>query len=308
DPGYGPEDPRWIGAWWIGFLLQGVLQLLLTIPLALFPRRLPGQKRLPTNSEAKAKLSSGFKGLIAALKRLLKNPLYLSIVINTIMNIFGSLGHFMMLPKYMELQFRLTASDASLYSGPPGIIAIMLSTLLGGYLVWKYKPNVKSQIATMIILESISAVGYLLLMVPHCEKVQMSHFGLENHGLALEGLCNVNCNCTTKVFTPLCGSDGKTSYFSPCFAGCTENLNKSFSDCSCIMDPDGQGTNSYAKEGFCISLGCWSQALGYIISLPIIQFIASILKVQYTVILVRSINPEDKSIALGLFEALICIF
>ncbi|GFR30308.1 solute carrier organic anion transporter family member 2B1 [Trichonephila clavata] len=63
DPGYGPEDPRWIGAWWIGFLLQGVLQLLLTIPLALFPRRLPGQKRLPTNSEAKAKLSSGFKGI-----------------------------------------------------------------------------------------------------------------------------------------------------------------------------------------------------------------------------------------------------
>ncbi|GFY10768.1 solute carrier organic anion transporter family member 3A1 [Trichonephila clavipes] len=116
DPGYGPEDPRWIGAWWIGFLVQGVLQLLLTIPLALFPRRLPGQKRLPTNSEANDKLSSGFKGLIAALKRLLKNPLYLSIVVNTIMNIFGSVGHFMMLPKYMEQQFRLTASDASLYS------------------------------------------------------------------------------------------------------------------------------------------------------------------------------------------------
>ncbi|GFY10764.1 solute carrier organic anion transporter family member 5A1 [Trichonephila clavipes] len=191
---------------------------------------------------------------------------------------------------------------------PPGIIAIMLSTLLGGYVIWKYKPNVKSQIATMIILESISAAGYLLLMIPHCDKVEMSHFGLENYGLALEGQCNFNCNCTTKVFTPLCGSDGKTSYFSPCFAGCTENLNKSFSDCSCILDPDGQRTNSYAKEGFCVSLGCWSQALGYIISLPILQFIASILRVQYTVILVRSINPEDKSIALGLFEALICIF
>ncbi|GFT65179.1 solute carrier organic anion transporter family member 3A1 [Nephila pilipes] len=277
DPGYGPDDPRWIGAWWIGFLFQGVLQLLFTIPLALFPRRLPGQKRLPSNPEIKEKLGSGLKGLIAALK------------------VYGA-------------TIKLTASDASLYSGPPGIMAVMLSTLLGGYLVWKCKPNVKFQIAAMIILEAISAVGYFLLIIPECDKVEMSHFGLEKHSLILEGQCNVNCNCTTKVFTPLCGSDGRTAYFSPCFAGCTEKLNKTFSDCSCILDPDGQQTNSYAKEGFCISNGCWSQALGYIICLPILQFIASILRVQYTVILLRSIAPEDKSIALGLFEALICIF
>lgn len=308
DPGYGPDDPRWIGAWWIGFVLQGVLQLLLTIPLALFPRRLPGQKRLPSNSEIKGKLESGFKGLLAALKRLAMNPLYLSIVVNTIMNIFGSVGHFMMLPKYMEQQFKLTASDASLYSGPPGIIAVMVSTLLGGYLIWKFKPSARFQIAAMIVLEAISAVGYFLLIIPQCDKVDMSHFGLEKHGLILEGQCNVNCNCTTKIFTPICGSDGKSAYFSPCFAGCTENLNKSFSDCSCILDSDDQQTKSYAKEGFCFSEGCWGQALGYIISLPILQFIASLLRVQYTVILLRSMNPEDKSVALGMFEALICIF
>ncbi|CAL1277915.1 unnamed protein product [Larinioides sclopetarius] len=44
DPGYGPEDPRWIGAWWLGFLVQGLILLVCTIPLALFPKRLPGQK------------------------------------------------------------------------------------------------------------------------------------------------------------------------------------------------------------------------------------------------------------------------
>lgn len=27
--------------------------------------------------------------------------------------------------------------------------------------------------------------------------------------------------CTTKVYTPVCGPDGKSTYFSPCFAGCT---------------------------------------------------------------------------------------
>ena len=35
---------RWIGAWWLGFPIIGVCILLLVIPLALFPERLPKQK------------------------------------------------------------------------------------------------------------------------------------------------------------------------------------------------------------------------------------------------------------------------
>ncbi|GIX75057.1 solute carrier organic anion transporter family member 3A1 [Caerostris extrusa] len=223
NPGYGPEDPRWIGAWWIGFLLQGILLLMFTLPLALFPRRLRGQKRLPDSDK---KRGGSFTGLAAALKRLAKNPLYIAIVINTLMGIFGSVGHFVMLPKYMEHQFRLSASDANLLSGPPGIAAIMLSTILGGYLIWKFKPSTKFLIGAMVLLEAIGAVGYLILMIPKCEKIQMHNFGMDDNGLILDGGCNFNCNCTTKAFSPVCGSDGKTVYFSPCYAGCQESSNK----------------------------------------------------------------------------------
>ncbi|GBL94507.1 hypothetical protein AVEN_235606-1 [Araneus ventricosus] len=65
---------------------------------------------------------------------------------------------------------------------------------------------------------------------------------------------------------------------------------------------------SQATEGFCVTDDCWSQALGYIITFPIFQFISSLLRIQHAVILLRSVLPEDKSIALGMFEALICIF
>jgi hypothetical protein len=41
----GPNDARWIGAWWIGFLASGVLAVLATIPMAAFARELPEAKK-----------------------------------------------------------------------------------------------------------------------------------------------------------------------------------------------------------------------------------------------------------------------
>uniref|UniRef100_T1J9S9 Solute carrier organic anion transporter family member n=1 Tax=Strigamia maritima TaxID=126957 RepID=T1J9S9_STRMM len=35
-----PEDPRWVGAWWGGFLIIGCLMLLVSIPVFSFPKRL----------------------------------------------------------------------------------------------------------------------------------------------------------------------------------------------------------------------------------------------------------------------------
>lgn len=37
-----PENPRWVGAWWIGFLLGGAAALLVAIPILGYPRQLPG--------------------------------------------------------------------------------------------------------------------------------------------------------------------------------------------------------------------------------------------------------------------------
>ena len=37
-----PVDPRWVGAWWIPFLICGVVMLILVLPLAGYPAKLPG--------------------------------------------------------------------------------------------------------------------------------------------------------------------------------------------------------------------------------------------------------------------------
>lgn len=41
-----PEDPRWIGAWWLGYFFGGLLLLLSAIALLGYPREMPGAREL----------------------------------------------------------------------------------------------------------------------------------------------------------------------------------------------------------------------------------------------------------------------
>ncbi|XP_035215736.1 solute carrier organic anion transporter family member 74D-like, partial [Stegodyphus dumicola] len=285
DPGYGPNDPRWIGAWWLGFVLQGIVLAIFTLPLFLFPRRLPGHKASVQVYTERESFLSMLKGMFAAFKRLGNNPLYLFHALHVIFALFGNFGHWTMLPKYMENQFRLTASEASLYAAPPAVGAIMIGIVIGGILVWKFKPSVKTLTAAMVLTEVIATVGYLLLMIPKCQEVEMFNSGFNEKGFILENTCNYNCNCSTREFTPICAPDGKTTFFSPCYAGCSlpKNGDKVYANCSCGHDLSATYSGVFT-EGYCPDEGCWSQALYYIIFFPAYQGLLSIVHVAHTMV------------------------
>ena len=38
------KDPRWLGAWWFGWMIQGSLMLLFSGLIGLFPKQLPKKK------------------------------------------------------------------------------------------------------------------------------------------------------------------------------------------------------------------------------------------------------------------------
>ena len=40
-----PENPLWVGAWWIGFLAGGAATLIIALPILGYPRQLPGNCR-----------------------------------------------------------------------------------------------------------------------------------------------------------------------------------------------------------------------------------------------------------------------
>ena len=54
DPGYGARDPRWIGAWWLGYILCPSFLVISSLVISTFPKHLPPERDASTESEVAA--------------------------------------------------------------------------------------------------------------------------------------------------------------------------------------------------------------------------------------------------------------
>lgn len=63
DPGITPRDPRWVGAWWMGYILFAMGLALVALPMMLFPRILPSGKHYKVNNLQKLSKSKSKDGL-----------------------------------------------------------------------------------------------------------------------------------------------------------------------------------------------------------------------------------------------------
>lgn len=39
---FDAQDPRWVGAWWFGFIFTAILFIIIAIPISLYPKSMPG--------------------------------------------------------------------------------------------------------------------------------------------------------------------------------------------------------------------------------------------------------------------------
>uniref|UniRef100_A0A4W3KCB1 Solute carrier organic anion transporter family member 4C1 n=1 Tax=Callorhinchus milii TaxID=7868 RepID=A0A4W3KCB1_CALMI len=51
----------------------------------------------------------------------------------------------------------------------------------------------------------------------------------------LEASCNANCSCLQSFYNPICGANG-VQYFSACYGGCTHLTEQIYQNCSCIQN------------------------------------------------------------------------
>ena len=133
DTTLSPEDPAWVGAWWLSFILAGIMCLFLAVPFLMFPRYLPDSATVrKERAKEMAKIYSKkyanedtltvtVKMFPVHIKRLLLNPSFM-------LSAFGVASLFVMIsglvsfaPKYLETQFKLTATLAGLLAGGIGI-------------------------------------------------------------------------------------------------------------------------------------------------------------------------------------------
>ena len=127
-----PSDPGWVGAWWLCFLLSAVLSWLLAIPFFMFPRTLPDsqlvkqerEKEMAQKYQDRGVDETDFVGSVKSfpfhLKQVVCTPSWVFITIAISMSLFVVSGITAFAPKYLESQFGLTASTASVIAGAVG--------------------------------------------------------------------------------------------------------------------------------------------------------------------------------------------
>uniref|UniRef100_S4RKE3 Solute carrier organic anion transporter family member n=1 Tax=Petromyzon marinus TaxID=7757 RepID=S4RKE3_PETMA len=131
-----PQDSRWVGAWWLGFLIAGGITLLTALPLWFFPASVPHEEELATAAAVVATVVDGvdpahhpsIRGrspgslfasvdFLPSLRCLMANPVYVCMLINYVMLMNAFMGFFTFKAKYLEEQFGETASRSNLIIG-----------------------------------------------------------------------------------------------------------------------------------------------------------------------------------------------
>uniref|UniRef100_A0A8C6KCM2 Solute carrier organic anion transporter family member n=1 Tax=Nothobranchius furzeri TaxID=105023 RepID=A0A8C6KCM2_NOTFU len=327
-----PADARWVGAWWLGYLIAGIITLLSAIPFWFLPRSLPtSESRLPQNctqeqtsfiknsphpkhkyqAEEHTNFLEMAKDFIPTLRTLLGHPVYLIYLCVTVIQLNSLIGMVTYKPKYIEQHFRQSASKANFLMGVINIPAVALGMFSGGLLMKRLKLNI---MGAAKLAFGTSLIGYILSLfffAMSCENAKVAgvtlpynsidEFSFDKHSVFTA--CNSDCLCSASEWDPVCGENGIT-YASPCLAGCTTSTgsgkNTVFWNCSCV----GVAGNFTASAGQCTDKDNCDRMFSYFLALSVItSFIISLGGTPGYMFLIRCIKPQLKSLALG-FHAL----
>ncbi|XP_044878265.1 solute carrier organic anion transporter family member 4C1-like isoform X2 [Mauremys mutica] len=315
-----PDDPRWLGAWWIAFLLCCFGTWLLIVPFSCFPKHLPGTAKVQSEkisethddgSEAFVEdrnIGKNFKDFPVALLILLKNPVLMCLIIAASTEALVATGFATFLPKFIENQFGQSSSYSATLGGIVLIPGAALGQIISGILVSKYKLDCKNIIKFMLGTCSVALLLNTVFLFSKCGNEPFAGVSETYNGTGklqnLTAPCNANCNCLRSFYYPVCGRD-EVQYFSPCFAGCTsftvQKRKKTYQKCSCIglpkRLPDTEEVPFEALAGKCRTQCTFLPLfLGFFFFAVVFTFMAV---TPTTVAILRCVPNKQRSFALG---------
>ncbi|NXI59131.1 SO1C1 protein, partial [Chloroceryle aenea] len=173
-----PQDSRWVGAWWLGFLIGGAASFLAAIPFCFLPKSLKKPKE--ANND---KTSYGLLENIGATRKKLDpakpkpmkcNRMYFTFLCSSLLQFNSFIGFLTYKPKYMEQQYGQSTSKSNFLIGLTSLPPVGIGIFLGGLIMKKYKMGI------------IGATKFAFTMSFLAYVITLLHFfvGCENHVVA----------------------------------------------------------------------------------------------------------------------------
>uniref|UniRef100_H2YTS5 Solute carrier organic anion transporter family member n=1 Tax=Ciona savignyi TaxID=51511 RepID=H2YTS5_CIOSA len=318
-----PNNPAWIGAWWLGYIVAALLLIVLLFPFYFYPRYLPVspqkeaelaeiaalEERLydvikPLDAMAEQELenvgsqseASSAVDITCAIRRTLSTPLVVTAITSYVAmaNLLAGVSTFG--STYVQRMFNLLRSTSDMLIGWFCVPLGILGTFLGGYIMKKYNFDIRQTLLFTIIFSGVGAIFLATLFGLGCKVQQVAgitvpYSGLDN--LNKTSLCNYNCACPKGEFSLVCGADSMT-YISPCYAGCT-SMNQTSGFKKKIVSK-----SQTAVTGSCSTSQCNGLLALFMILVGIGILSLCLCQAPVYVVLLRVLETGDKSLGIGL--------
>ncbi|XP_066489877.1 solute carrier organic anion transporter family member 1C1-like [Tiliqua scincoides] len=324
------KDIRWVGAWWLGFLICGTTSIVASLPFWFLPRSLQKQGgdtvikkkasevyaitqesdgKMKSPEQLQLKILEALKDFFPAVKKLLGNPIFLVYLLLNILQYNSLVGIVTYESKFMEQQFDIPISRAIFLIGVIVLPITIVATFLGGFIVKKFKLQITGMAKFTCITFLSAYVFNLLYFVSNCEVLQVAGLTVNYSGIKepsflkekLLSTCNSDCSCNASLWDPVCGDNGIT-YMSACLAGCRASAetgkNMVFHNCSCV-GASGPG-NFSAVLGQCPKNKCAKVFPYFLAFLSLCALLLSLGGTPMYMTMFRSVSPDLKSFAVGI--------
>uniref|UniRef100_A0A7N6BYU6 Solute carrier organic anion transporter family member n=1 Tax=Anabas testudineus TaxID=64144 RepID=A0A7N6BYU6_ANATE len=301
------KDSRWVGAWWLGFIVTGAVVLLSSIPFWFLPKSLPKQ-----GQDKRISCPRKTRNFIPSLRRLFNNSIYSMMILTYLVAVNGFIGLITFKPKYMEQIYGHSASKSIFLIGILNLPAVALGIITGGFVLKRFKLGVVGA-ARVSIASSFGSLCLLCIQIfVRCENAEVAGLTVSYQGVpqvsynqqTLLSQCNMGCSCSTKHWDPVCSYNGLT-YTSPCLAGCQTSTGTGkemvFHNCTCVGEMMTPGMNMSVELGQCPRKGDCDYMFKIYMTLSVVgSFISACGGTPGYIVLLRSIQQDLKSLALGM--------
>ncbi|KAG9465483.1 hypothetical protein GDO78_018212 [Eleutherodactylus coqui] len=287
-----PENPLWVGAWWIGFLGAGAAAFLISFPILGYPQQLPGSQRYVVMrvSEAHQVKDEGHKSDPDFGKTIKDLPKTLNVAASIYtpkkpITARGTVQIRIEYTCYMHIAHKVNDNCLRVFFFCARYLVVPAGgggTFFGGFIVNKLKLHCSGVIRFCVLCTLLSLMSIFIFLIS-CPNMPMAGVtapypdsALYGNSPNLSAACNTDCSCMQDHYSPVCGADG-VMYYSACYAGCSgtylerHNGKKVYQNCSCIVASNISAADARAVSGKCSS-SCQKMSLLLVFTFTVILF------------------------------------